>query len=455
MNIMNTNKLSSKNILFIHFRTGERDGVSLEIEKRAKILKDKGYSVYFLTGYDPRTGDNCPYSIELIPQLDIKRRLTNFLRESFFQKRILDNTLTWLIYHSEEEKIYRQVIKVLKRIKPSLIFIHNVFSTAYHLPATTAIIKALDHQSAPTVCLYHDFWWERYNFKKTNHQFIQEIIENLPPVKSYIIRHQVINSLAQKQLWEKRRIKAEKIGDYFDFDMPLPKKNHFNQDFRLSLGIKNDDIVILHATRIVERKAIENAIIFAKFLEIEIKKRKPSTKVHLVLPNFIEVESHLYFKKLKQLADELGVSFIWCGDRIALERKKQNGLKIYSFWDTYLFADLTTYTSFAEGFGNQLLEAFWARKIPVVFEYPVFKRDIKKEGYKIISLGDKMRKKNGFWFVPKEKIKAAVAKLLTIFTQKRVQSIVNHNFKLAKKYHDLSFLEDEIENLLSLAKIYP
>lgn len=450
---MDNNKSSSKNVLFIHFRTGERDGVSLEIEKRAKILKNKGYSVYFLTGYDPRAGDKCPYSIELVPQLDIKRRLANFLRESFFQKKVLNNTLTWLIYHSEEEKIYHQVIKVFKRIKPSLIFIHNVFSTIYHLPATTAIMKALDHQSAPTVCLHHDFWWERDGFKKTNYQFIQEIKEDLPPVKSYIIRHQVINSLAQKKLWERKGIKAQKIGDYFDFDMPFPKKDQFNQDFRQSFGIKNDDIVILHATRIVERKAIENAIVFAKFLQTEIKKHKPSTKVHLLLPNFIEIESQTYFKKLKQLADELMVSFIWCGDRFALERKKQNGLKIYSFWEAYLFADLITYTSYTEGFGNQLLEAFWARKIPIVFEYPAFKKDIKNEGYKIISLGDKMRKKNGLSFVPKEKIKAAVAELLTIFNQKKLLPIVNRNFNLAKKYHDLSLLKYEIENLLSLAKI--
>lgn len=441
-----------KNITFIHFRTGERDGVSLEIEKRAKILKRKGYSVSFLTGYDPRLNKKNDYLIKIIPQLDIKKKLAGVFRETFFQEKVFDDNLAWLLYYSEEEKIYSQIIKTLKELKPNLIFAHNVFSTAYHLPATTAIIKALDYFAVPTINIVHDSWWERSFFKRKNYQFVKNILENLPPTKDYIVRHQVINSLAKIKLFEKRGISAEKIGDYFDFNLPLPQINSFNQDFRQKLGIKKDDLIILQATRIVERKAIENSIMFVKLLQDKIKKIKPIVKVHLVLSNFIEADSMLYFKKLKQLADELNVSFIWCGDMISLERKRENGFKVYSFWDAYRFADAVIYPSLAEGFGNQLLEAFWAKKLAVVFEYPVFKNDIKNEGYKIISLGDKVKKKNGFFFVPKEKINKAVDELLLFLKSGKTKSVVERNFKLAKKYHDIFFLEENLDNLLSLFK---
>src|SRR5579872_3241675 len=121
-----------KKILFIHFRTGERDGVSIEIEKRAEVLKKLGHEIFYLSGFDPRAqGDN---NINIIPEMDIKRRLPSFLRETFFDERILDRTLAWLLYQSEVEKIYSKMIKILKEINPDLIFVHNLFSLAYHLP---------------------------------------------------------------------------------------------------------------------------------------------------------------------------------------------------------------------------------------------------------------------------------------------------------------------------------
>ncbi len=40
-----------KRVVFIHFLTGERDGVSLEIEKRAEVFRKLGCDVFFISGY--------------------------------------------------------------------------------------------------------------------------------------------------------------------------------------------------------------------------------------------------------------------------------------------------------------------------------------------------------------------------------------------------------------------
>ena len=109
-----------------------------------------------------------------------------------------------------------------------------------------------------------------------------------------------------------------------------------------------------------------------------------------------------------------------------------------------------TYTSYAEGFGNQLLEAFWAKLLPVVFEYPVFKSDIKQEGYEYISLGDKMRARNGFYFVDKTKLSNS-AKLTAQYLKNKIlyKRLVDKNFLLAEKYHDIRLLKEKLSNLTS------
>lgn len=438
------NKLMRKKILIVHFRTGERDGVSLDIEKRRETLNNLGHKTVLVTGYDPRSRNS--EDIIKIPELDIKRRLASVLRESFFYKKILDDSIAWLIFHSEEEKIYKQFLKIVKKEKPDLIFVHNLFSIGYHLPATTAVIKVLDRLRIPTACVHHDFWWERNLFGRTKYDFIRDILESLPPKKDYIISQQVINSLAKQRLIYRSKINAEQIGDFIDFEKKQPEKDDFNQDFLSAFGIAESDLVILHSTRIVERKAIENAIVFVSLLA-----KKMGKKTHLLLPNFIEVESQEYFKKLKSLAEELGVNFVWLGDRISLTRQQKNGRKIYSFWDCYIFADLMTYTSVAEGFGNQLLEAFWAKIIPVVFEYPVFKSDIKKEGYMYISLDDKVRRRNGFYFIDKEKILKAVWHAIGYLKDRRLyQTSAEKNFEIAKKHHDVKFLKENLKKILKL-----
>jgi len=56
--------------------------------------------------------------------------------------------------------------------------------------------------------------------------------------------------------------------------------------------------------------------------------------------------------------------------------KGGKGLYLLSL-DTYVFADIISYPSIFEGWGNQFIEAVFAKKPVIVFEYPVFKSDIK------------------------------------------------------------------------------
>lgn len=447
-----------KKVLFIHFRTGERDGVSLEIEKRADIFRKLGHKVYYITGFDPRYKKD--KNIFAVPEIDIKRRLPLFLRETFFDERILDKTLAWLLYQAEEEKIYTRVTKILKDINPDLIFVHNVLSLAYHMPASTAILKALDVHQSKTVVVHHDFWWERGFFKVPRYIFLKDLLEHMPPYRHYIIKHQVINSLAQQDLFNKRDILAEKIGDSFEFDKPVPRIDDFNKDFLEHFGIDQNDLVLLQATRIVPRKAIENAICFAAVLQKQLQKTDgfkfgkkyitKDSKVVIIMPNIADVDTATYIHQLNVLAQQLQVKILIINDDVGMMRFKEGIYKKYSFWECYTFADLVTYTSYWEGYGNQLLEAFWAKKIPLIFEYSVYKKDIAHEGYNVISLGDMMQEKNGLNFVPQDKIeKAAKEAFMLLQDEKKYYQMVEENFNTARKHHDTSILARDLQALIS------
>ena len=69
-----------------------------------------------------------------------------------------------------------------------------------------------------------------------------------------------------------------------------------------------------------------------------------------------------------------------------IEGLTQDGRKIYTIEDIYHYADLVTYPSTFEGFGNAFLEAIYFRKPVVVNLYSIYRVDIKPKGFSAIEL---------------------------------------------------------------------
>ena len=63
-----------------------------------------------------------------------------------------------------------------------------------------------------------------------------------------------------------------------------------------------------------------------------------------------------------------------------------DGRKIYSLQDIYPHADLVTYPSIVEGFGNAFLEAIYFRKPILVNNYSIYSFDIKPKGFDVIEM---------------------------------------------------------------------
>ena len=80
--------------------------------------------------------------------------------------------------------------------------------------------------------------------------------------------------------------------------------------------------------------------------------------------------------------DLLEVNVCFAADNFADERGQAvDGRKIYSLADAYRQADLVTYPSTVEGFGNAFLEAIYYCKPIVMSTYEIYLIDIQPKGF--------------------------------------------------------------------------
>jgi hypothetical protein len=147
---------------------------------------------------------------------------------------------------------------------------------------------------------------------------------------------------------------------------------------------------------------------------------------------------------------ESNVELLFVNSLVEHSRCVKNNNKIYSLWDTYVFADIITYPSIQEGWGNQFLEGLFAKKPMLVFEYDVYKEDIKEKGFKVISLGDKYELDEcGLAKVSEGVIKRAAGECIKLLIDKDCrEKIVEENFRLGSEFLSLESLEEKLKSIV-------
>ena len=213
-----------------------------------------------------------------------------------------------------------------------------------------------------------------------------------------------------------------------DFDLPPSLPDGYANDMRQELGIKKRTTILLQPTRIVPRKKIERAIVLA---------RQMDTECVLVATHKAGDEGINYQKYLKEFANLMGVNFLCASDRFAYRRQTTpEGRKVYSIADAYSQADLVTYPSVIEGFGNAFLETIYYRR-PVIMEaYEIFKCDIQPKGFKVIWFEN---------FISRE-IVEDVQKILC--NQELAFEWAEKNYQLGRRYYSYQVLEKRLVTLL-------
>jgi len=213
-----------------------------------------------------------------------------------------------------------------------------------------------------------------------------------------------------------------------DFDNPPDPPDEYTFDVRQSLGIADDELLVLQPTRVVQRKGIEHAIELVHRL---------GRKAKLVISHASGDEGWDYEQRLKEYSKLMNVNTIFVSEIIDEERgTTRDGRKIYTLEDIYPYADLVTYPSTFEGFGNAFLEALYFKKPIVVNTYSIYIKDIQPKGFKVIEIDGYVTDR-------------AVEQTKQILDNPEMrQEMVDHDYELAKKYFSYSVLYQNLKNYM-------
>lgn len=441
----------------VHYRVGHTDGVSLEIAKRKKVLESLGHEVHFLAGHFSNGPDY------IIPELEVDLPEVVEIKENMWS-HFNTSTLTpdQLIgrINQVSDTTKQQFLKYHQENKFDLLLVHNIFSFSLHVAAAKALAEIITENNIPAIATNHDYYWERSAYLRTTSSRASQFLASYVPFADKRIRYISLSRLARQELLNRRGLESDVLGDFLDFSAPPWLPDPYNRTFLRDIGAKANDLIILQATRLVPRKGISLAVDLAAALTrrrrelagralYNGKRLTAASDVVLILAGSTEKSDRPYRDKLEQKISALGVKARFADAMVAATRRPGSS-KIYSLWDCYAHADLITYPSLSEGWGNQFLETMFARKPIVLFEYPVFKADIKGEGYHYGSLGDRLAgtDRSGLEKVSDQVIQraasAAARTLLASDTKQRLE----HNFATARRHHDLGLLKNYLVNTI-------
>ncbi len=401
-----------KRIGFVSTRIAGTDGVSLETYKWYQVLERNGYECYFFAGeldtpanrsfLEPKAHFEDPGVLEIHNVC-----FGTTTREGSLSKRV----------HELKDYLKGKLHEFRDSYKIDLIIPENALAIPMNIPLGMAITEFLAETGMPAVAHHHDFGWERKRFLING---VRDYLHYAFPPTLQSLRHVVINSAASRQLSYRRGISNVVIHNVFDFANEEPSSPK-STVLREELGFGTDDLFVLQPTRVVPRKWIERAVELVSLLGLKNSR--------LVVSHESGDEGDIYANRILEYAHRLGVEVIYMGARVGSSRCFQAICdKKYTIDDVYRAADLVTYPSGFEGFGNAFVEAIYFKKPIVVNRYSIYVEDIEPCGFEVISFES---------FVTKE----IAGRIKQFLKPENLQASVQKNYELGKKYFSYEVLE--------------
>ena len=425
------------NVGFVSTRFAGTDGVSLETAKWADVFEEVGFTCYYFAG----ELDRPPKHSFLVEEAHFLFPAIQEVFRNCFGTSVRKRSISQKIY--ELKRILKdELYRFIEKYEIDLLVPENALTIPLNLPLGMAITEVISETGMPAIAHHHDFFWERQHFM-TNAAW--EYLNMAFPPHLPTIQHVVINSSADNQLSLRTGISATIIPNVMDFENPPPMVDGFEScgfdtgnrhtagddyasDVRHALGVGDDELLILQPTRVVKRKGIEHAIELVHRLGMKAK---------LVISHASGDEGYDYERRVREYSKMMKVDTYFVSNIINEERGlTKNGRKIYTLEDVYPHADLVTYPSTFEGFGNAFLEAIYFCRPIVVNTYSIYTMDIKPKGFEVIEIDG---------YVSDE----AVRKTRKVLTDPEIRSkMVKHNYDTARHYYSYSVLHNKLKSLI-------
>jgi glycosyltransferase involved in cell wall biosynthesis len=397
------------------------DGVTFETAKWETVLEQMGHDLRLCAG----EVDALRYQARLVPPMHFTWPPAARATAAAF-----DPESHPVAVRTEIDRLADLLLPVLRdwvRVNElDLIFVENAWAIPMHLPLGVALRRLVEETGLPAIGHHHDYWWERERFAQC---VVPEILDEAFPPDLPSIRHVSINSIAAGELKRRRGIKSTVIPNVFDFDQPRPRRAPgIRGRLRREIEMNENGLLVVQPTRVVPRKGIE--------LAIELVGRLGDPEAVLLITSPAGDEGLDYLVALERLAEHHKVRLAYAADRFAPDHEGKPLRPAHSLHDAYLAADLITYPSLYEGFGNALLEALYYGVPVLVNRYPVFVADIKPLGLKLIEIDGEITD-------------ATVAEVKSVLASPEKQRAwARHNFEIAHQHLSYRQLRRKLGGLI-------
>jgi len=337
------------------------DGVTFETAKWEVALERMGHAVRLCAG----EVDALRASARLVPPMHFSWPPAARVTAAAF-----DPDSDAVAVRAEIERLADLLVPVLESWVESerieQLVVENAWAIPMHLPLGLALRRLVERRGMPAIGHHHDYWWERDRFANC---VVPELLDEAFPPDLPNVRHVSINSLAAAQLRTRRGLESMVVPNVFDFERPRPRPHPaMRRRLRAELGMSDRGLLVVQPTRVVPRKGIE--------LAIELVGRLQDPDAVLLVTSPAGDEGLDYLLQLELQADRAAVSLRYAADRFEPDLEGKRLGPAHTLHDAYLAADLITYPSLYEGYGNALLEAVFYGKPVVVNRYPVYVADI-------------------------------------------------------------------------------
>jgi glycosyltransferase involved in cell wall biosynthesis len=390
------------------------DGVTFEAAKWEAVLERSGHQVRLLAG----DVDALRPTAKLVPPMHFAYPPAARVTAAAFDPASDADAV-----RVEIDRLADQLLPVLhawiadQRIE--LLIVQNAWAIPMHLPLAVALRRLVEETRIPAIGHHHDYWWERERFATC---VVPEILERNFPPDLPGIRHVSINSLAARELRRRRGIASSVMPNVFEFTARRPRPHPaVRRQLRRELGMGDRGLLVVQPTRVVPRKGIE--------LAIELVGRLRDPRAVLLITSPAGDEGLDYLVELERLAEQHGVHLRYAADRFAPDLEGKPLRPAHSLHDAYAAADLITYPSLYEGYGNALVEAIYYGKPIVVNRYSVYDADIRPLGFRFIEISGAITP------ATVREVRAALA------NPRRQAAIARHNFELGRRHLSYDLLQ--------------
>jgi mannosylglucosylglycerate synthase len=405
---------------FVSTRFDGTDGVSLETRKWAQVLEGLGQSVYYFAGKSDQ-----PQEISfVVPEAHFLHADVQAISNISYRSSTRPPEITHRI-HELRGFLKDRLYEFIKKYDVELLIAENALSIPMHIPLGLALAELIAETGMPVIAHHHDFAWERKRFLVN---CMSDYLEMAFPPRLPSIHHVVINSLAATEMGRRRGINVSIIPNVMDFDHPPDPPDEYTASLRADMGVEPGEHFFLQPTRPLQRKGIEYAIELIRRLGAEAR---------LVISHAGGDEGSEYVEHVRTLAGLMDVRVNFVSDIIRPERGiTRDGQRIYAIGDVYPHADVVTFPSLLEGFGNAFLETVYYRRPIFINNYTIYSIDIKPKGFRAVEFTG---------FISDETVKH-VQKILN--DRESVEEMTDNNYKLGKQFYSFTVLERHLQVLL-------